>query len=137
MIITRDLTYHEICHETDKLSRVGAEARGRWAEEQAASHLKQQGFRILARRAKTPTGEIDLVARRRRLLLFVEVKFRDLTDDGLWAIHPQQQRRIAKAAEAWLATQPALTNLDMRFDAIVVNAKGTLTHIDDAFRPET
>ena len=62
-------------------------------------------------------GEIDLVARRRRLLLFVEVKFRDHTDDGLWAICPQQQRRIAKAAEVWLATQPALTNLDMRFDA--------------------
>ena len=123
--------------ETDKLSRVGAEARGRWAEEQAASHLKEQGFRILARRAKTPTGEIDLVARRHRLLLFVEVKFRDQTDDGLWAIHPQQQRRVAKAAEAWLATQPALTNLDMRFDAIVVNARGALTHIDDAFRPET
>ena len=123
--------------ETDKLSRVSAEARGRWAEEQAASHLKQLGFRILARRAKTPMGEIDLVARRRRLLLFVEVKFRDHTDDGLWAIRPQQQRRIAKAAEAWLATQPALTNLDMRFDAIIVNARGTLTHIDDAFRPET
>ena len=122
--------------ETDKLSRVSAEARGRWAEEQAASHLKQLGFRILARRAKTPMGEIDLVARRRRLLLFVEVKFRDHTDDGLWAIRPQQQRRIAKAAEAWLATQPALTNLDMRFDAIIVNAKGALTHIDDAFRPE-
>ena len=122
--------------ETDKLSRVSAEARGRWAEEQAASHLKQLGFRILARRAKTPMGEIDLVARRRRLLLVVEVKFRDHTDDGLWAIRPQQQRRIAKAAEAWLATQPALTNLDMRFDAIIVNARGTLTHIDDAFRPE-
>ena len=122
--------------ETDKLSRVSAEARGRWAEEQAASHLKQLGFRILARRAKTPMGEIDLVARRRRLLLFVEVKFRDHTDDGLWAIRPQQQRRIAKAAEAWLATQPALTNLDMRFDAIIVNARGALTHIDDAFRPE-
>ena len=122
--------------ETDKLSRVSAEARGRRAEEQAASHLEQLGFRILARRAKTPMGEIDLVARRRRLVLFVEVKFRDHTDDGLWAIRPQQQRRIAKAAEAWLATQPALTNLDMRFDAIIVNARGTLTHIDDAFRPE-
>ena len=122
--------------ETDKLSRVSAEARGRRAEEQAASHLKQLGFRILARRAKTPAGEIDLVARRRRLLLFVEVKFRDHTDDGLWAIRPQQQRRIVKAAETWLATQPALTNLDMRFDAIIVNARGALTHIDDAFRPE-
>ena len=136
MFITGNLTYHEICHETDKLSRVSAEARGRWAEEQAASHLKQLGFRILARRAKTPTGEIDLVARSRGSLLFVEVKFRDHTDDGLWAIRPQQQRRIAKAAEAWLATQPALTNLDMRFDAIIVNARGALTHIDDAFRPE-
>ena len=123
--------------ETEKLSRIGAEARGRWAEEQAATHLKQLGFRVLARRTKTPLGELDLVVRRRRLLLFVEVKFRDLTNDGLWAIRPQQQRRIALAAEAWLATQPALANLDMRFDAIIVNAMGTVTHIDDAFRPET
>ena len=123
--------------ETDKLSRVSAEARGRWAEEEAASHLKKHGFRVLAQRIKTPMGEIDLVARRRHLLLFVEVKFRDHTNDGLWAIRPQQQKRIIRAAEAWLATQPALAKLDMRFDAIIVNARGTLTHINDAFRPET
>jgi len=123
--------------ETQKISRIGAEARGRWAEEQAANHLTKNGFRVLAQRIKTPLGEIDLVARRRQLLIFVEVKFRDHTDDGLWAIRPQQQRRIARAAEAWLAKQPALATLDMRFDAIIVNAMGAVTHIDDAFRPET
>ena len=82
--------------ETDKLSRVSAEARGRRAEEQAASHLEQLGFRILARRAKTPMGEIDLVARRRRLVLFVEVKFRDHTDDGLWAIAPNNNDALQR-----------------------------------------
>src|SRR3954468_21826818 len=76
------------------------------AESRAAMFLVAKGFRILARRWKSPLGEIDIVARRRRLLIFVEVKARAKLDDAAWSVTPRQQARIAAAAEIWLAHFP-------------------------------
>ena len=59
-----------------------------------------KGYRILAKRFRTPYGEIDLVARRRNLLAFVEVKARARLDDAAYAVTPRQQRRIIDAAQA-------------------------------------
>jgi hypothetical protein len=56
------------------------------AESRAAAFLIAKGFRILARRWKSPVGEIDIVARRRSLLLFVEVKARERLDDAAWSV---------------------------------------------------
>src|SRR5262245_24383467 len=72
------------------------------AESRAAAFLIAKGFRILARRYRTPVGEIDIVARRRRLLVFVEVKARDKFDDAAWSVTGRQRARIVAAAEAWL-----------------------------------
>src|SRR6201997_1044885 len=76
------------------------------AESRAAAFLIAKGFRILARRWKCPVGEIDIVARRRTLLVFVEVKARERFDDAAEAVTPHQQQRLIAAAEAWLATHP-------------------------------
>src|SRR6516165_575889 len=73
------------------------------AESRAAAYLIAKGFRILARRWRSPVGEIDIVARRRGLLVFVEVKARERLDDAAWSVTERQRLRIAAAAEAWLA----------------------------------
>src|SRR5262245_66396588 len=73
------------------------------AESRAAMLLIAKGFRILARRWKSPVGEIDIIARRRNLLIFVEVKARDTLDDAAWSVTERQQARIIAAAELWLA----------------------------------
>ena len=68
------------------------ERAGRIAEAAAAWHLRLHGYRILARRFATPVGEIDLVAQRRNLLVFVEVKRRATVTSALAALLPLQQR---------------------------------------------
>jgi len=76
------------------------------AESRAAALLVAKGFRILARRWRSPLGEIDIVARRRRLLVFVEVKARPTIDEAAEPVNVRQRRRIAAAAEIWLAAKP-------------------------------
>jgi putative endonuclease len=113
-----------------------AEARGRWAEGVAALFLRLKGYRILARRAKTPVGEIDLVAARAGVLAFVEVKARRRRDEGMWAVAPHQMRRITRAARYWLAGQPAFSGHDCRFDIIVVISYRMPLHLVDVFQDE-
>ena len=103
------------------------------AESRAAAFLIAKGFRILARRWRSPVGEIDIVARRRHLLVFVEVKARTTLEDAAESVNQRQRRRIAAAAEVWLAANPDTTITDCRFDAILV-APGTIPrHIPGAF----
>ncbi len=103
------------------------------AESRAAVLLIAKGFRILARRWRSPLGEIDIVARRRQLLVFAEVKARASLDEAAESVNERQRRRIAAAAEAWLAANPDETIRDIRFDAILV-APGTIPrHIPAAF----
>jgi putative endonuclease len=107
------------------------------AESRAAVFLIAKGFRILARRWRSPVGEIDIIARRRTLLVFVEVKARETLDGAAESVSPQQKRRICAAAEAWLAANPDDNIHDMRFDAMLV-APGRLPHhITGAFEVET
>ena len=103
------------------------------AESRAAAFLIAKGFRILARRWKSPVGEIDIIARRRQLLVFVEVKARNDLDEAAESLSPRQQRRIAAAAEAWLATNGSESFRDIRFDAILVAPGKLPRHIPGAF----
>jgi putative endonuclease len=103
------------------------------AESRAAAYLVAKGFRILARRWKSPVGEIDIVARRRALLLFVEVKARNSLDEAAESVTPRQRARIIAAAEAWLATYPETTYSDIRFDAMLVAPGKLPRHIQGAF----
>ena len=103
------------------------------AESRAAAFLIAKGYRIVARRWKSPVGEIDIVARRRGTLVFVEVKARERLDDAAEAVIARQQRRIIAAAEAWLATHPDDVNSDMRFDVMLVAPRSIPRHIMAAF----
>ena len=108
-------------------------ALGLSAESRAAALLIVKGYRIVARRFRSPVGEIDIVARRRRTLIFVEVKARGRLDDAAEAVIRRQQRRIIAAAEAWLATHPSDINCDIRFDVMLVAPKSLPRHIVAAF----
>ena len=77
-----------------------AERGGRRAERLAAWWLRLRGWRILAIRARTPVGEVDLVARRGRTLAFIEVKARATEAGAAWALDDYRLRRVAAAAEA-------------------------------------
>ena len=103
------------------------------AESRAAILLITKGFRILARRWKSPVGEIDIVARRRRLLIFVEVKARDNLDDAAWSVTERQRARIIAAAEVFLARYPDPSIQDIRFDAMLVAPGRIPRHIPAAF----
>jgi putative endonuclease len=103
------------------------------AESRAAALLVAKGFRILARRWRSPVGEIDIVARRRHLLLFVEVKARNTLDEAAESVTGRQRQRIVAAAEAWIATYPDPSIHDMRFDAMLVAPGKVPRHIQGAF----
>jgi putative endonuclease len=102
----------------------------RWglsAESRAAAYLIAKGYRIVARRWRNPVGEVDIVARRRQVLVFVEVEARAQLDGAAESVTERQQRRIAAAAAAWLAKNPDDAACDIRFDAVLI-APGRLPH---------
>ena len=103
------------------------------AESRAAAFLIAKGFRILARRWRSPVGEIDIVARRRALLVFVEVKARETLDDAAWSVTERQRARIIAAAQVWLARFPDSRVQDIRFDAMLVAPGRLPRHIPAAF----
>ena len=113
--------------------RRAAFRRGLSAESRAAILLRLKGYRILARRWQSAVGEIDLVAKRGKLLVFVEVKARARLDDAAEAVTQLQRRRIAAAAEAWLASHPEHANASIRFDALLVIPRRWPRHIPAAF----
>tara|TARA_A200000159_G_scaffold117757_1_gene111469 strand:+ start:99 stop:566 length:468 start_codon:yes stop_codon:yes gene_type:complete len=114
-------------------ARVAAFQTGISAESKACVYLIAKGYRILARRFRTPYGEIDIVARRGSLLAFVEVKARASLDDAAYSVTPQQQQRIVAAAQAWLMTHSEHTNFDMRFDVVLIAPKHLPKHLMAAF----
>ncbi|WP_338662758.1 YraN family protein [Pararoseomonas sp. SCSIO 73927] len=115
-------------------ARRAAERRGLDAESRAASALVERGWTVLARRARTSAGELDLIVEREGLLAFVEVKARPSLAEAAAAVSPRQRARIVAAAEAWLATNPGHGAAGMRFDVLLVAPEG-VRRVADAFRP--
>mgnify|MGYP003345135056 FL=1 len=111
-----------------------AQRRGRWAEMLAAWRLRFAGYRVVARNYRSPIGEIDLVARRGRTLVFVEIKTRPSLDEAAEAIRVAQQRRIRNAAEAFLAGHPQFAGYELRFDAVLLAPGRLPRHLPDAWR---
>ena len=103
------------------------------AESRGALYLVAKGYRILARRYRSGVGEIDIVARRRGVLVFVEVKARDTFDAAAEAIGPRQQQRIIAAANAWLGEHPEDMQSYMRFDVLLVVPGRLPRHLMAAF----
>lgn len=113
-----------------------AHADGLAAEQAACAALAAEGWTILARRARTPAGEIDIVAESDGLLAFIEVKRRASLAGAALALSPRQRARLQAAAEILLASNPGWGRAGMRFDVILVDTAGRLRRIADAFRDE-
>lgn len=113
--------------------RVAAFRLGLSAESRAALLLIAKGYRIAARRWKTQFGEIDIVARRGRALVFVEVKARARVDEAAEAVTERAKRRIIAAAKLWLAHRPNDVQQDIRFDVVLVTPGRMPKHIANAF----
>ena len=114
--------------------RERAEKAGRGGEEEAARWLEGEGWDIIDRRRKTKLGEIDLVARRDRLIAFVEVKWRRSVPDLDLAIDERRLARVAAAAEA-VAHEYARADEDIRIDVILLAPGAPPRHIANAWMP--
>lgn len=110
-------------------------ASGVDAEELACQHLCKQGFSITHVRYKSKHGEIDIIAEKKNLLIFVEVKKRKSfgEDDP---ISTTQKKRIINTALHYLSVHSEKNELDMRFDSIMIDSTNKLSHIEDAWRLE-
>ena len=109
---------------------------GHRAERLCVWSLRLRAYRILARRFRVPAGEIDLIARRGRIVTAIEVKARGDYGAAAEAVTPKQRRRIARALEHFLGTRPDLRGHDLRFDVMLVTPGRLPRHIRDAWRPE-
>jgi putative endonuclease len=113
-----------------------AHAGGLAAEAAGCDALIADGWEVLARRARTAAGEVDIVARRGGLVAFVEVKARATLAEAAHALAAGQSRRLLRAAEALLALHPDWGAGDLRFDVLLVDAGGRVRRIADALRAE-
>ncbi|MCC7305423.1 MAG: YraN family protein [Alphaproteobacteria bacterium] len=117
--------------------KIAAYKRGMFAEKLAAVVLRLKGYKILRHRYKTPFGEIDLVARKGKYLVFVEVKDRPDFGAALEAVSPRNQARVEQAARYFLSAHPHYAEWDMRFDVIVTGRPFSWRHLDNAWQSRT
>ncbi len=108
--------------------------RGAEAERRARRHYRLRGYRILDMNAWAGGNELDLVVRRGRTIVFCEVKQKSgpRFGDPAEMVTAEKQRRVRRAAAAWLAAHPQLRGLALRFDVVAVSPDG-LRRIPDAF----
>lgn len=114
------------------MKRQRAERGGRRAEAIAALWLQLKGWRILARRARTPVGEVDLIARRGRMVAFVEVKARATQAEADFALDEYRLRRVVAAAQA-LAPRFVRAGDDMRIDAMFLVPRRLPRHLPNVW----
>jgi putative endonuclease len=110
-----------------------AHALGLSAETWAAWYLRLTGWRILKRRYKTKSGEIDLIAKRRKTVAFVEVKARKNRQAALEAVTPASQKRISRAARIFVTEHPKAGFFTLRFDVVIIRPWAMPERIENAF----
>jgi len=113
--------------------RLKAYRRGLWAEALCRLALRLKGYRIVASRYKVGQGEIDIVAFRRGMLAFIEVKARQHYEEAAACISPRQQARIRTAAMAFMGRNPRFARCSARFDAMLVMPWRWPVHIERAW----
>ncbi len=110
--------------------------RGKLAEREAALYLRRRGYRIIAQNLRLKSGEIDLIAVKGDLVVFVEVKARSSDEFGtpVESLLPRQQKRIRNAAEIFLSKR-GWSERDRRFDLIAVDLdeRGNVKRIEHIF----
>jgi len=122
-----------------KTQRQKSDAYGRWAEDLVALYLRCCGYKIISKRKKTPFGEIDLIARKGKMIVFIEVKYRKRKEALMDSLTPKAQARITKAADYIISRTPAFQALGQRFDLVFTAPLGPLPlgyirHMKDAWR---
>ncbi len=120
-----------------KPSPITPHSRGRTAEARAANWLRRRGYRIVARNYRVRGGEVDLIVRKAETLCFIEVKARTPGSyiQALESIHPGQIRRIIRAAQIYLLSNPH--DGPCRFDLLLLDRKAghwQIRHFPDAFQ---
>jgi putative endonuclease len=115
------------------MNRQEAEKRGRGAETLACWYLRLKGWRILARRARVPGGEVDIVARRGRTLAFVEVKARGSAKAAALALDDWRLRRVVVAAER-LTPRYMRDGDDVRIDALYIVPRRWPRHLANVWQ---
>lgn len=116
------------------IRRSRAYNRGLSAEFLCVWMLRAKGYRILARRYRGPAGEIDIIARRGRLIAAIEVKARASLTEALESVSKRQQKRIMQTLLYFQSRHPRLAGLDYRFDVMWVGPRRAPKHILDAWR---
>ncbi|MCU0446747.1 MAG: YraN family protein [Microscillaceae bacterium] len=109
---------------------------GNWGEQLAIEYLQKQGYQLIAQKYHYGKAEIDLIAQKAELLVFVEVKLRKNTAFGTpeTFVSPKQKKLIKAAAEAYMFENQGFK--DIRFDIIAItNQQPTpeIVHFEDAF----
>jgi putative endonuclease len=112
------------------------ERAGRRAELVAAWWLRLRGFSILATRWRTKVGEIDLVARRGDLVVFVEVKRRATLAAAAEAVTTTNRARVVRAAAQYRARHPELAACSARFDAVLLAPWTAPRHVEGAWEAD-
>jgi putative endonuclease len=118
--------------DKERGSRSGGYSRqGQEGEELAVRHLKRMGYRIVCRNYRCPFGEIDIIARHRGVLVFVEVKSRSTETFGSpkLAVTPAKQRKLSRVAWHYLE-QHKLTEASARFDVVAIKGMQGSTHLE-------
>ena len=122
------------------MSGVNTQLLGRWGEDRAAEYLRKQGYTIVSMGYRTRFGEIDIIAKDKYCVVFVEVKLRksDKFAQAMEYVDPQKQVRIITCAGLWITKHES--DLQPRFDVIEVYApdgirtmQPKINHIKNAF----
>ena len=116
-----------------RLGRQEAERRGHRGEWIAAWYLRFKGYRIVAKRFKTKSGEVDIIARKKDLIVMVEVKARPSVLEAMNAITATAERRIETAGDIWLARQKDFAKLSVRYDLIAICPRQWPVHVERLF----
>src|SRR5690606_11539119 len=114
--------------------RRAAYHRGRRAERLATWWLRLKGYRVLARGWRSRLGEIDLIATRGNVVVFVEVKRREEEWKALQAVSLRQRQRIARAAQLFVQKHPELGGHSFRFDVLLLSRGGLPRHVAAVWR---
>jgi len=107
--------------------------KGLAAEDIVARAYERSGFEVVERRWKTREGEVDIVARHKDRIYFIEVKNSCSFDQAALRITPHQQQRIQNAALQYLAEKAKTIDVDCRFDAALVDGTGRVKVLPGAF----
>lgn len=107
--------------------------KGIWAEKLVKIILRLKGYAILETRYKRPVGEVDVIAKKGKFLVFIEVKARKSDHEAAESITPKQQQRIMRAAQFFVAENKSYQNHQMRFDACLVTGAFSMRHIQSAW----